>query len=120
MADPILLQMKYARVVEEFGKIANISWETALDFFYHSATYELIREGISDLHCHSDGSIPRKTSLTELENGISQGWIVEEQDPFGLHGDVSERDRALRDAVWNKMKAALLDEPGIYDRKRRC
>ena len=55
MADPILLQMKYARIVEEFGKIANISWETALDFFYHSATYELIREGISDLHCHSDG-----------------------------------------------------------------
>ena len=35
MADPILLQMKYARIVEEFGKIANISWETALDFFYH-------------------------------------------------------------------------------------
>lgn len=55
MADPILLQMKYARIVEEFGKIANISWETALDFFYHSATYELIRKGISDLHCHSDG-----------------------------------------------------------------
>ena len=55
MADPTLLQMKYARIVNEFAMIADISWETALDYFYHSATYELIREGIYDLHCHSDG-----------------------------------------------------------------
>lgn len=58
-------------------------------------------------------SIPKKFSLTELENGISQGWIVEEQDPFVLHGEPSERDQAFRDAIWSKMKTALLDEPGI-------
>ena len=25
-----------------------------LDFFYHSSTYELMSEGISDMHCMSD------------------------------------------------------------------
>lgn len=65
-------------------------------------------------------SIPKKFSLTELENGISQGWIVEEQDPFVLHGEPSERDQAFRDAIWNKMKTALLDEPGIFDRNIRA
>jgi len=54
MANQTLLQMKYARIVEAFSRIAGISSEAALDFFYHSATYELIREGVSDLHCHSD------------------------------------------------------------------
>lgn len=27
----------------------------ALDFFYHSTTYDLISNGISDMHCMSDG-----------------------------------------------------------------
>ena len=53
-ANPVLLQMKYARVVQEFSKIAGISVDEALDFFYHSTTYQLIHEGVSDLHCMSD------------------------------------------------------------------
>ena len=28
--------------------------EKALDFFYHSETYQLIRDGVSDMHCMSD------------------------------------------------------------------
>ena len=35
-ANPILLQKKYARVVELFAKENNISLEKALDIFYHS------------------------------------------------------------------------------------
>ena len=26
----------------------------ALDFFYHSQVYQLIRDGVSDMHCMSD------------------------------------------------------------------
>ena len=54
IASPILLQKKYARIVEYFAKQQNILLDAALDFFYHSETYQLIRDGISDMHCMSD------------------------------------------------------------------
>ena len=53
-ANPILLQKKYARVVELFAKENNISLENALDIFYHSELYKLMSEGVSDMHCMSD------------------------------------------------------------------
>ena len=53
-ANPILLQKKYARVVELFAKHYGFTLEKALDIFYHSELYELMSEGISDMHCMSD------------------------------------------------------------------
>lgn len=53
-ANPILLQMKYARVIETFSKLSKLSLSQALDFFYNSEEYQLISRGISDLHCMSD------------------------------------------------------------------
>ena len=52
--NPILLQMKYARVVNLFAKESGMSLDEALAFFYHSNLYQLGREGISDMHCMSD------------------------------------------------------------------
>ena len=53
-ANPTLLRMKYGRIVERFSALANIPLEDALTFFYESKTYELISQGISDMHCLSD------------------------------------------------------------------
>ncbi len=53
-ANPILLQKKYSRVMECFARQQGISLDAALDFFYRSQLYQLIREGVSDLHCMSD------------------------------------------------------------------
>ena len=53
-ANPILLQKKYARVIECFAKQQGISLDEALDLFYRSEVYQLMREGISDMHCMSD------------------------------------------------------------------
>lgn len=53
-ANLILLQKKYARVVEAFAEEAGLTLAAALDFFYRSETYRLISEGVSDLHCMSD------------------------------------------------------------------
>ena len=53
-ANPILLQKKYSRVVACFAKRQRISLDEALDFFYHSEVYQLMRDGVSDLHCMSD------------------------------------------------------------------
>lgn len=53
-ANPILLQKKYSRVIECFAKRQGFSLDEALNFFYHSEVYQLIRDGVSDMHCMSD------------------------------------------------------------------
>ena len=53
-ANPILLQKKYCRVVESFAKLQGITLDAALEFFYRSEVYQLIRDGVSDMHCMSD------------------------------------------------------------------
>ena len=53
-ADPVLLQMKYSRIVALLAKRKNISLMDALSIFYHSQVYQLMSEGISDMHCMSD------------------------------------------------------------------
>lgn len=53
-ANAVLLQMKYARIVSIFAQKAGISLGDALAFFYHSNLYQLVGNGISDMHCMSD------------------------------------------------------------------
>lgn len=66
-ANPILLQKKYARVVSLLAERAGLSYEQALDVFYHSVTYDLMRNGISDMHCMSDGYLVQDL-LDEMHN----------------------------------------------------
>ena len=54
MANPILLQKKYSRVIGCFAKQQRLSLDEALGFFYHSEVYQLMRDGVSDMHCMSD------------------------------------------------------------------
>ncbi len=56
-ANPILLQRKYARVIELFSEKTGATLDESLDFFYHSDEYKLLRDGVSDLHCMSDDYI---------------------------------------------------------------
>ncbi len=53
-ASATLLQMKYGRVIMKFAELAGITVKEAMDFFYRSTERELIRDGVSDLHCMSD------------------------------------------------------------------
>ena len=53
-ANAILLQKKYARVIELYADKYHVSPEMSLDRFYKSYLYHQISEGISDLHCMSD------------------------------------------------------------------
>ena len=63
IANAILLQKKYTRIVELFTKKNNISLDEALCFFYNSSVYSLISEGSSDMHCMSDEYL-----VEDLEN----------------------------------------------------
>ncbi len=49
-----ILQMKYARIVRLFAEQTNTTYDVALEKFYDSKTFQLISNGIADMHCFSD------------------------------------------------------------------
>lgn len=49
-----ILQAKFARIIGIIAKRKDISLQEAMSIFYNSATAEMIRAGIADLHCRSD------------------------------------------------------------------
>lgn len=53
-ANETLLQMKYARIIEQIAADLSISNVEAMDKFYNSRTFQLISQGIADFHCRSD------------------------------------------------------------------
>ena len=54
-ANKILLWRKYGNVINELAILLNIDLMQATDKFYKSYTYQEMREGVSDMHCRSDG-----------------------------------------------------------------
>ena len=54
IANKIIFQRKYARIVQMFAEKTCRSYEYALGLFYDSKTFELISEGVADMHCMSD------------------------------------------------------------------
>lgn len=75
-ANPILLQKKYARVINKFAECAGISTRKAIDFFYQSITYQDMSEGLSDMHCRSDGYLAeelREEFLSDTTEQVSSG-----------------------------------------------
>ena len=72
-ANPILLQKKYSRVIECFAKQQGLSLDAALDFFY-----QLIREGVSDMHCMSDAYLAEELKQ-EYEEKVPEKAVVKER-----------------------------------------
>ncbi len=66
-ANPVLLQKNYARIVEKFAEKTNITLKEALDIFYHSKLYELMSEGVSDMHCMSDDYLVQELADEQAE-----------------------------------------------------
>lgn len=53
-ANRIILDMKYARIIEILAQRLNITREDAMDLFYNSPVFELIDKGVAGMHCRSD------------------------------------------------------------------
>lgn len=64
--------------------------------------------------------MPRSITIKEIEEGLVNGWYRKEEDPFVLTREPTSEEKEHRDRVWGQLKDALLDEPGIYDRKIRA
>ena len=85
MANPILLQKKYSRVIECFAKRQGISLDEALGFFYHSEVYKLVCDGVSDMHCMSDAYLAEElkyaekadSNLEPSDNSDSESIVVD-------------------------------------------
>jgi len=63
MANRVLLQHKYANVIEMYSKRYNVGLRQALDVFYTSQTYQDMRDGVSDMHCRSDEYLAEELML---------------------------------------------------------
>lgn len=63
MADPLILQMKYADIIKLFSKKIGLSLDESLKVFYHSQLYQLLKDGVSDMHCMSEAYL-----VEDLEN----------------------------------------------------
>ena len=79
-ANPILLQKKYSRVIECFAKQQGISLDAALDFFYHSQVYQLIRDGVSDMHCMSDAYLAEELEQEYAEKVLENAVVKEKME----------------------------------------
>ena len=69
-AHPVLLQKKYARIIALLAERLSITTMCALDLFYHSNTYALMREGVADIHCQGEFYLVEEI-LDELK--VAQG-----------------------------------------------
>lgn len=76
--NPILLQKKYARVIECFAKQRRLSLDEALGLFYHSEVYQLVRDGVSDMHCMSDAYLAEELKQ-EYEEKVPEKAVVKER-----------------------------------------
>ena len=77
-ANPILLQKKYARVIECFAKQQGLSLDEALGLFYHSEVHQLMRDGVSDMHCMSDAYLAEELEQ-EYEKKVPEKAVVKEK-----------------------------------------
>ena len=63
IANRTLIGHKCANVIKAYSEMAGIPLREAFDVFYKSNLYLEIREGISDMHCRSDGYLAEELLL---------------------------------------------------------
>lgn len=64
----ILKQMKYARIIKAYAEQFGVSYYDAMKFFYRSVTFQLLEDGVADLHCRSDLYLVDELHLEETQN----------------------------------------------------
>ncbi len=66
IANRALIVRKCAGVINAYAERAAVPLREAFDVFYKSNLYREIRDGVSDMHCRSDGYLAEELSL-EIE-----------------------------------------------------
>ena len=71
-----LLRMKYAKVIEAYAMRTGINLDEALRRFYNSPVYEMMRDGVSDMHCMSAPYLVEEIKGLFNSGDISAGNMV--------------------------------------------
>lgn len=50
-ANKVILQKMYTKIIMEFSNQTGKDVLESMDYFYNSTTYDLIKNGVSDIHC---------------------------------------------------------------------
>jgi hypothetical protein len=50
-ANKVILQKMYTKIIMEFSNNTGKDVIESMDYFYNSITYDLIKDGVSDIHC---------------------------------------------------------------------
>ncbi|MCL1849265.1 MAG: DUF3791 domain-containing protein [Clostridiales bacterium] len=68
IANRTLVMHKCANVISAYAALSGASLREAMDVFYRSWLYHEIREGISDMHCRSDGYLAEELLIENTDN----------------------------------------------------
>ena len=68
-ANKILLQSLYRKIIIEFSRATGKDLEESMDYFYNSITYDLISNGVGDMHCRG---VKYLTDELLLEYGLME------------------------------------------------
>lgn len=63
--------------------------------------------------------IPKKVEAAILTGYLDGGRLIEYEESFSYSKELTLQEKEQRDRIWKMMEKALLDEPGIYDRRGR-
>lgn len=63
--------------------------------------------------------IPKKVETAILTSYLEGGRLIEYEESFSYPKELTSQEKEQRDRIWKMMEKALLDEPGIYDRRGR-
>lgn len=50
-ANKVILQKMYTKIIMEFSNQTGKDVLESMDYFYNSITYDLIKKGVSNIHC---------------------------------------------------------------------
>ena len=67
----------------------------------------------------SSSRIPKKVETSILTSYLEGGRLIEHEESFSYPKELTSQEKEQRDRIWKMMEKALLDEPGIYDRRGR-
>lgn len=67
----------------------------------------------------SSSRIPKKVETAILTDYLEGGRLIEYEESFSYPKELTSQEKEQRDRIWKMMEKALLDEPGIYDRRGR-
>lgn len=72
IANRVLVGHKCDGVIKAYAQLAGVPLRQAFDLFYRSILYKEITEGISDMHCRSDGYLAEELAMEVEQGGYNQ------------------------------------------------